>query len=126
MWLPTRIAGQPNAKLGQYYRVGWMPSPAKDFPKISGYGTEYPPVMIERGLLQNVTADEPIIIDDLMLVERPLELSQRARLAEKQAAKERVDNQMRRLQAAYRMNFDGGGVRRQIRPLSDEGYSQEA
>ena len=118
MWLPTKIAGMPNDKVGQYYRAHWQPAKAEDFPRLSGYGTEYPQAMIEAGLLDNVRADAPVIIDDQMLVMRPKELSRRAAKARASAADEQVANQMARLQQAYR-NARGVGVKRNFGRLPD-------
>lgn len=125
MWLPTKIAGMPNPQVAQYYRAGWQPAAAKDFPRISGFGTEFPQAMIDAGLLETVRPDAPVVIDDQMLVLRPKELSRRAHQNNKRAADDMVANQMARLKQAYR-NAPGGGVRRQhgalptIAPLADE------
>lgn len=111
MWLPTKIAGMPNDKVAQYYRAHWQPAKAEDFPRLSGYGTDYPQAMIEAGLLDNVRADAPVIIDDQMLVMRPKELSRRAAKARANDADNQVANQMARLQQSYR-NARGVGVQR--------------
>ena len=118
MWLPTKIAGMPNDKVGQYYRARWEPAKAEDFPRLSGFGTDYPQAMIDAGLLDNVRADAPVIIDDQMLVMRPKELSRRAAKARAAAADDQVANQMARLNQAYR-NARGVGVRRKIGAMPD-------
>ena len=128
-WAPTRIAGQPNPKLSQYYRAGWQPEAASNFPRISGYGTEYPKSMIDRGLLHNVGADEPVVNDndDLMLLSRAKEMSRAARKRDAEVAHRQVINQMERLNQAYRpADPRRPGVSRRIRPLEDAGYSEEA
>ena len=126
-WLPITIAGAPNDKVGQHYRAGWQPARAEDFKRISGYGVEYPPSMIKAGLLQNVEADAPVIIDGQMLVMRPKELSLRAARQQANDADSQVANQMARLNQSYR-NARGVGVRRNIgtmpsiAPQGDEEY----
>lgn len=125
-WAPTRIAGQPNDKLGQYYRAGWEPEVASNFPRISGFGTEYPKKMIDLGLLKNVDPNDPVLLDDLMLVSRPKEMSRAAREKEKKVAYEQVANQMQRLNQAYRpADPRRPGISRRFRPLDDTGYSEE-
>ncbi len=124
MWLPTKIAGMPNDKVGQYYRARWEPAKAEDFPRLSGFGTEYPQAMIDAGLLDNVRPDAPVIIDDQMLVMRPKELSRRAAQARASAADEQVKNQMTRLSQAYR-NARGVGVKRQFGALPTAPQSDE-
>ena len=118
MWLPTKIAGAPNPKVSQYYRAGWMPAAAKDFPRISGHGVDFPQAMIDAGLLENVKPDAPIVIDDQMLVMRPKEISRRAERERVSDANQQVENQMRRLQQTSR-NFRGTEIRRQHAPLPD-------
>ena len=119
MWLPTAVAGQPNARIvTECYREGWRPSAAKDFARISGYGVEFPQEMIEMGLLENVKPDAPIVIDDQMLVQRPKQLSQRYYARAHEQAVGQVDNQMRRLRQASR-GFRGTEIKRQHAPLPD-------
>ena len=118
MWLPTKIAGQPNDKAGQCFRAGWQPAAAKDFQRISGFGVDYPQSMIDAGLLEIVKPDAAIIVDDQMLVLRPKELSRRAKEQNDRLASDQVENQMRRLRQASR-NFRGTEVRRQHAPLPD-------
>lgn len=111
MWLPTRIAGMPNPQVSQYYRAHWQPAAAKDFPRVSGFGTEFPEAMIAAGLLENVKPDAPIVIDDQMLVLRPKEFSAKAMRQHRKATDDQVANQMARLKQAYR-NAGGVGIRR--------------
>lgn len=118
-WLPTKIAGAPNPKVGQYYRAGWMPAKSEDFPRISGFGTEFPEAMIAAGLLENVKGEAPIVIDDQMLVMRRKEVSRRAEHERINEARSQVDNQMRRLQQASRA-FRGTEIRRQHAPMPDQ------
>lgn len=119
LWLPVTIAGAPNPLVGDYYRAGWQPATSADFPELSGYGTEYPPAMISRGLLKNVEAEEPIIKDGLMLVLRPKELSAAARAEEGREANAMVDNHLRRLKQASR-SFRGSEIKRgRYAPMPD-------
>lgn len=130
MWLPTKIAGMSNPRVGQYYRAGWMPAKAEEFPRVSGYGVDFPQAMIDAGLLENVPADAPIVIDDQMLVMRPKEISKQAERERISDANAQVDNQMRRLKQAGR-NYSRTEIRRgQMAPLpdaprpSDDGYEE--
>lgn len=125
-WLPTRIAGQVNEKIGNFYRAGWMPAKAKDFPRVSGFGVEYPEEMIEAGLLENAKPNSPIIIDDQMLVLRSKELSRRANRQRNRDAVDQVENQFRRLKQASR-SFRGTELKRgQHAPLPDSArYADE-
>jgi hypothetical protein len=124
LWLPSSIFGEPNKRaIAQHFRMGWVPAQAKDFPHISGYGADYPAELVARGLVDNVRPDDILEVDGLMLVQRPLAVSQMARKQMAAEAADRVNNQFRRLQSQYRANFEGGGVKRAIRPLADEGYS---
>lgn len=120
MWLPTSVAGAPNSRvMAQCYRAGWQPAKAADFPRISGFGVEYPEEMIDAGLLENVKPNAPIVIDEQMLVLRPMELSKKYERAQKTAAAEQVDNQMRRLRQASR-GWRGTELKRgQHAPLPD-------
>lgn len=120
MWLPTKIAGMPNPQVAQYYRAGWQPARAQDFPEQSGYGVDFPQMMIDAGLLENVKADAPVIIDDQMLVLRPRELSVRAHQQRAKQADEQVDIQMRRLRQVSR-TFRGTEIRRRHGPAPDLG-----
>lgn len=119
MWLPTKIAGAPNPQVGQYYRAGWQPARAEDFPYHSGYGVQYPEMMVEAGLLEIVKADAPVIIDDQMLVLRPRELSARANRARQQEAHNQVENQMRRLRQVSR-TFRDTRIQRSHAPMPDQ------
>lgn len=120
LWLPTHIVGAPNPRISEYYRAGWIPSTAEQFPEISGYGTEYPQKLVDLGLLTPIQASDPLIKDNMMLVERPISKSAEARRREREEARDRVDTQMRALHAQYRTNFSDGGIKRAVRPLTDE------
>ena len=128
MWQPTRIAGQSNQrKLSEFHRSGWDFAKASDFPELSGYGTDYPAGMVERGLLHKLTEDEPMEVDDQILLMRPKELSREARKRDREKAYNQVENQMKRLNQAYRpADPRQPGVQRRHRPMGDEGYSEEA
>lgn len=78
-YVATTIAGQPNPKLGEFWRAGWRPAAAKDFPKQSGLDLKVDARMVELGFMKQVLSDDPIIDGGLMLVLRPMQLSQRSR-----------------------------------------------
>ncbi len=120
-WEPTRIVGLSNArKLGEAHRAGWDFACASEFPDLTGCGYDFPADMVARGLLKNVEANEPIEIDDQVLLKRPKELSLKAREREKRAAYSTVANQMQRLQQAYRpADPRQPGISRRFRPMQD-------
>lgn len=118
LWLPTRIGGEPNRQVGQYYRSGWQPATAEMFPEISGYGVEFPANMVEAGLLENVRADAPIVVDDQMLVLRPKELSRAAAAEHERQSHDQVAIQMQRLKQVSR-DFRGTEIRRRHAPMPD-------
>ncbi len=117
-WQPISIMGQPNEKLAQFYRAGWQPAAAKDFPRVSGYGVEYPQAMIDAGLLRNVEANAPVLLDNQILLLRPKELSVRAERRRNRDAVDQVTTQMNRLSQAYR-SARGVGVQRRHAPMPD-------
>jgi hypothetical protein len=78
-WAATTIAGQPNPKLGEFWRAGWRPAAAKDFPKQSGLDLNVDQRMVELGFMKKVGPDDPIIDGGLMLVLRPMQLSTQSR-----------------------------------------------
>ena len=128
MWQPTVIAGQPNQrKLSEFHRSGWDFAKSSDFAELSGYGVEYPQAMVDRGLLHVVSADEPMEVDGQILLMRPKELSKAARKKDAERAYSQVENQMKRLQQAYRpADPRQPGVQRRHRPMADDGYTEEA
>jgi len=111
-WLPTKILGQPSREVMQYYQAGWEPARAQDFPRISGYGVEYPKALLDAKLIETISAESPIIIDDLMLVMRAKTVSRAAHQRRIHDAVDQVQNQMRRLQSAYRHRGGDLGIRR--------------
>ncbi len=131
-WLPTKIMGAENRDVMEAHKSGWIPARASDIPRISGYGVEYPQALIDAKLVTPIGAEAPIVIDDLMLVFRPVELSERARRAQQKASGEQVRNQMRRLQQAYRHSGGDLGIERKhgaaprvVAPQSDVDLAEE-
>lgn len=78
-WAATKIAGQPNPKMGEYWRAGWRPARAADYPRLSGLDLNVDPRMVELGFMKKVKDDDPIIDGDLMLCLRPMQLSNQSR-----------------------------------------------
>lgn len=119
-WLPTRIAGAPNPQVMQYYRAGWQPAKSSDFSRISGFGVDVSPAMLDAGLLEIVKGDAPVVVDDQMLVMRPKELTLKAERQRNTAADEMVVNQMRRLQQTSRA-FKGTEIKHgRFAPMPDQ------
>ena len=101
-WVALKIRGAPNPRLSEFRAGGWTPARAIDFPEHSGYipegkGTSADDAWGRAGITSDVTADSPVIINDLMLVQRPLEYDREARREEANAARQQVDDQMTRI-----------------------------
>lgn len=125
LWLPTVVAGMENKRaVMDSFRAGWMPAAASDFPRISGYGHDMPAALLDAGLVDNVKADDAVVIDGQMLVMRPKELSRRAHEQREKQASSQVQTQMRRLRQVSRA-FRGTEVRRNHAPMPDSGRENE-
>jgi len=78
-WAATKIGGQPNPRMGEYWRAGWRPARAKDYPQQSGLDLKVDSRMVELGFMKQVGPDDPIVDGDLMLCLRPMQLSVQSR-----------------------------------------------
>ena len=96
-WWATEVRGMKNPKFADYYRAGWRPVAAKDFPELSGLDLKIEPALLELGIVPDVKPDAPIIRDGQMLMIRPKSMSQEARKKMDDEARGQVDNYLRTL-----------------------------
>lgn len=105
-WKAVTIMGMANRDMMiEYYRAGWQPARAEQFPEFSGYGLELGHGQIPMGFspegkqiyLDNVNASDPIIIRGQMLMLRPIEMCEEADQNRQKAANEQVEQQIARL-----------------------------
>lgn len=78
-WAAKTIAGQPNPKMGEYWRAAWRPARAKDYPRQSGLDLQVDERMVELGFMKKVQPDDPIEDGGLVLCLRPKQLSEMSR-----------------------------------------------
>lgn len=79
LWAALKIGGQPNGRLGEYWRAGWRPARAEEYPKIAGLDLKVDPRMVELGYMKIPQGADPIIDGDLMFCLRPEQLSHESR-----------------------------------------------
>lgn len=113
-WVAVTVKGAQIRSIDRFYRSGWMPARAADFPALSGYGTKYPEQLITAGLVKNVGAEDPVLDDDKsqILMLRPKELGIRAADRRKREANDLVATQFERLQIDSRRRI---GSRTEVR-----------
>jgi hypothetical protein len=78
-WAAMTIAGQPNPRVGEYWRAGWRPARAKDYPRQSGLDLDVDPRLVELGFMKKVLPDDPIVDGGLVLCLRPMQYSLQSR-----------------------------------------------
>lgn len=105
VWVPIRVNGMDSGQLRYYLAKGWVAARAMDFPRLSGYGVDYPEVLRRAGYVPNVQADDAIEIDGELLMLQAEELSAKAEEERIRDARELVDVQMRRLEMASRRSL---------------------
>lgn len=104
-WVAVTIKGAKNGALTEYWRGGWRPAHAKDFPAQSGYGIDYPEELIAGGFAEQVKPDSPVEKDGLMLMLRPKRASELAEQRRERDARELVNTQMQRLSLSSRRHI---------------------
>ncbi len=110
VWVATSIRGAPNPRLGQYMRAGYRPCRAADHPELSDYGL-YDQSLVDMGVVPQVQADSPVVLDNQMLVSRPKPLTDKA-VGEREAAAERqMDDHMRRIREKSEREIGAGRTR---------------
>lgn len=87
-----------NPRLDQFRRAGWAFARAADFPELSGYkpGDKADRRLIELGLESEVRADDPVILDNNVLMMRPKRLSDEARRELDAAARRQITDHLRK------------------------------
>lgn len=107
-WLPYLIKGMPNPQASDYWRAGWAPARAADFPAFSGYGLAVPSVLkgvkLPDGtpLAKDIAADDPVIKDGQLLIVRPKEISRFAEERSAHRAQAQMSDHIRRVTAQSR------------------------
>jgi hypothetical protein len=96
VWVATKIRGAPNPRLGQYMRAGYRPCRAADHPELSDFGL-YDQTLVDMGVVQQINADSPVVLDDQMLVSRPKHLTAQAVKQTEQAAEQQYNDHLRRI-----------------------------
>jgi hypothetical protein len=94
VFVATKIRGAPNPRLGEFYRAGWRPERAIDFPELSDFGL-YDPTLVEMGVVPKVNPDSPVIRDDQMLMGRPKPLSAAAVKEDEDRARRQLEEHLR-------------------------------
>lgn len=100
LWAARSVRGAPNPRLTEFIRAGWRPAKASEFPEHSGFDIWGPDSEIRGALgdyVQEVKADGPVIDKEMILLLRPLEMSNEARQEERDAAKSRIEDHLARI-----------------------------
>jgi hypothetical protein len=104
-WVAVTIKGAKNGALTDYWRGGWRPARAEQFPDQSGYGIEFPKELIDAGYAEQVKPESPVEKDGQMLMMRPKQASIAADERRKRNAAELVQTQMQRLSLSSRRHI---------------------
>jgi hypothetical protein len=91
----VKIRGQPNPRFSDYWRAGWRPVKASALPELSGLDLNPDQSLIDLGVVRAVGPDDPIIIDDLMPMMRPMQMSRAAKAEQQAAAEQQVSDHLR-------------------------------
>lgn len=98
-WKAITIAGMTNRNhMIACYRAGWTPATAEQFPENSGYGQKFGEAVVAMGLMEDIKATDPVILDGQMLMLRAKELVEDAGYRDHEEARKQVNTQLRRLQ----------------------------
>lgn len=94
-WAATKIRGMPNPRFVDRVQGQWQPVRAEEMPGISrlrlGAANQ---MLVEMGFIPEVKPDGPIVIDDQMLMMRPLAISNAAKERDRRAATEQVEGHL--------------------------------
>jgi hypothetical protein len=107
-WLPYLIKGMLNPQVNDYWRAGWVPARAEEFPEMSGYKLPIPAALKSvrlpdgTSLGQEVQADDPVIKDGQMLIVRPKEISEYAEERRDRGAKRQFRDHIDRITSQSR------------------------
>ena len=100
LWASTRVpfTNLKNKRLDDFRRAGWKMARAADFPELSHYKPQQQANrrLIELGLEEDVRADDPVILDNLVLLMRPKALTQEAERERDQLASNQINDHLRR------------------------------
>ena len=94
-WAATKLRGMPNPRFSDYWRAGWRPVKAADFPDLSGLNLRPDQALIDLGIVQDVQPDGQIILNDLMLMMRPAAMTAEAQAEQDRLAEKQVNDHLR-------------------------------
>lgn len=98
-WASLKIpySSQRNPRLDSFRRAGWQFARAADFPEQSGYrpGKEVNERFVELGIDDKVSADDPVIRDNLVLMVRPKVMTDEAEREQKVEASRQINDHLR-------------------------------
>ena len=97
-WKAVSIGGMQNPRFLDNLIGGWQPVKAEDWPEFSGVGgIEIPQSIIDGGYYKPPQPDAAVVKEGLMLMQRPIELSDKARANQAHKASEIQEVQFKRL-----------------------------
>lgn len=98
-WASLKIpyTTQRNPRLDSFRRAGWQFARAADFPEQSGYraGQEANERFVELGIDDKVSADDPVIRDNLVLMMRPKHMTEEAEREQRTEASRQINDHLR-------------------------------
>lgn len=127
------VRGAPNRdRLNDFYRAGWKPARAADHPRMSGYDIQGTAELEAFGI-KKIGPDDPVVINGLMLCQRPKELSDESRRELDQAANRQIDDHLASLSRRSERHIGARtriqrSVTRSATPppeFADDGYAEE-
>lgn len=100
LWAATRIpyTTLKSRRLDEFRRAGWKFARAADFQELSGYRPrdQVNRRFVELGIDDDVRADDPVILDNSVLMMRPKALTAEAERERDQAAANQINDHLRR------------------------------
>lgn len=91
----VKIRGMPNPRFTDYWRAGWRPVKASALPEMSGIDLNPDQSLVDLGIVRAVNPDDPIILDDLMPMMRPKQMSEASAAEQASRAAQQVDDHLR-------------------------------
>ena len=121
-WKALSVFGVPNRNhMVELCRAGWVPAKASDFPEFSGYGTDFAPAVLAMGNMKPCQADDPVVINQLILMLRPKEYSDEAVEQHRADSRTQMNDQLRRLALTSRAAVGAGNTKITRQYVGDPG-----
>lgn len=99
-WVALKVpySNLRSRRLNDFRAGGYQFARAEDFPELSGYKADEQTNkrLIELGIEDEVRPDDPVILDNLVLVQRPAELTTQAEKERDYAAKRQLSEHLQR------------------------------